>query len=153
MIRRVPLTRTGILFRRTRMPDRSVPLLPYRRRHAATGTRAVREDLNPAQRFVLWTRDGGRCICCGAPVPLDGFDASHRQRRGQGGNNTDFRNRCTMAPWCHRRGPLSPDLYPDAAGARGLHVAAWEDYADVPVTRWDGVRVLLTAAGGYLEAA
>jgi hypothetical protein len=157
-MKRTPLpTRTVALARRP-MPPRVAGLRNRRRRHVATNTPARREDLTNAQRFVLWSRPGGHCEGalvdeCWGYVPLDQFEACHRQGRGQGGNNKALWNRWCGCPPCHRTAGRSQHNRPLAAEQRGLWVRSGRNPADVPMTLPDGRSVLLGASGAYLEVA
>lgn len=149
--------------KRTPMPSRTAPLrsrvagLRDRRyRHVASNTPARREDLTPARRFVLWSRPAGHCEGqlvdeCWRFVPLDRFEAAHRQARGQGGDNTALWNRWMACPPCHRTAGRSQHNRPLAAEQRGLWVRSGHDPADTPVTLPDGRVVLLSTGGTYLD--
>jgi hypothetical protein len=150
--------------RRTPMPARVVPLRTKtpprprvaglrrrRRRHMATNTPAVRDDLTATQRRTLYARSGGCCECCGLLVPYGEFEAAHRQARGQGGNNVALWNRWVARPFCHRLAARSQHNNPLPYEERGLYVRSTGDPEYRPVLLPDGRVVRFTADGRYLE--
>lgn len=150
MIRRVRLARVGLL-RRVPMPARSAPLLPYRRRHAATGTAPARTDWDPL-RGLLWARCGAYCEACGKRMNPLLWDAHHRLMRSQGGQD-DASNLVALHPSCHTGNPWSVHMRPEQSYERGLLVHSGHDPASAVLVLREGRRVLLDAVGGYLEAA
>ena len=160
MKRTVPLRRTGRLatvtpLTRSRMPARVAGLNQRRRRHMATDTPAVYEDLTRRQRALLYARYAGRCEgalvpdCWGRP-PDDLWQAGHRRNRSQGGSNTTLSNRWAGCPPCHR---WQTD-HSDEAAETGHYIRRTGlDPRRMPMCLPDGRIVRLDDHGRYEEVS
>lgn len=133
MKRSAPLTRTTPLARS------KAPLARSRESRPRTLKRAPMSD---EVRAALAARAGGRCECCGTPLPGGDFHAHHRKLRKRGGTD-DLTNLVALTPahhgWVHD--------HPAAATALGLMVASWDDPATTPVMR--GERSLYPTDTGW----
>lgn len=140
------MKRTGI------RPGKVAGLRPQRRRHVATNTPAVREDLTAGQRGQLWLRSDGHCELGVAPDctvrvrPTGGYwHACHRYDRARGGHNRCLACRYVGCPPCHRW----QHNHPNAAVQTGHYVRTGYDPHRMPMCLPDGRIVRLTEAGLY----
>jgi hypothetical protein len=83
----------------------------------------------------------GRCEYCGKRRPAD---AHHRWLHGQGGPDL-CHNLAAVCRQCHD----FLHAHPVEARVRGFMVESWQNPADVEMTLWDGMVVLLDDAYGY----
>lgn len=153
MIRRVPLvTRTPL--HRTTSLRRVAGLNPRRRRHAASGRPAVRDDLSRAQRAALFVRASGMCEArfspaCWGRLPEDLWHAGHRVNRARGGHNQCLACRYASCPPCN----YWQEDNPAAAAETGHYVRSGLDPHRMPMCLPDGRIVLLRLDGQYEEVA
>lgn len=150
-MRRTALARkTGL---RTYTPLRRVAGMPRtRRRHVASNTPAVWDDLTMQQRARLYARAGGRCEGaltrdCWGRLPEDLWQAAHRQARGQGGDNTALWNRWVACEKCH----AWQHAHSDAAEETGHYIRSTGDPERRPMCLPDGRIVRLSET--YEEVA
>ena len=110
---------------------------------------------SPKVRRLVHAREGFCCASCGIAVTGIPHSLQHRVARGMGGTSRPEINAlpnlvllCGSAtsPGCHRR---AEDRDPGMR-ERGFWLRSHEDPAVVPVTLWDGRRVLLGADGSYV---
>ena len=99
-------------------------------------------------RLLVYTRDQATCQACGRNLENETwYSIQHRKARGVGGQNRieNLILVCGSATsrGCHRR---CEDRDPEMT-ERGFVVPSWDDETLVPVTTWDGTRVLLTSDG------
>lgn len=151
-----PLTRATPLPRVAGQPHRHTALAQKRRRHVATDTPAVREDLTPGQRGLLWLRSEGRCELGMAPdctihVRATGgtWHACHRYDRARGGHNRCLACRYVGCPPCHRW----QHNHPAVAAETGHYVRTGLDPHRMPLCLPAGRLVVLTADGAYQEVS
>jgi hypothetical protein len=102
-------------------------------------------SITPALRFVLWSRAAGRCEHCGLVVPLNGYEAHHRQRRREGDHSAA--NLLVLCSASHKW----ITEHPAVARENGWIVSAWSVPSDVPFLHWSGDLLRLTALGTYEE--
>lgn len=132
---------------RRRALARQSRLRPESRRHAAR--RAGRALV----RSTVYRRAREHCEGCGAYLHFTDMEGSHRLAESQGGQYSVV-NVLALCSSCHRTGRDAVHARPRGpALERGMRCLSTEDPAVTPVVLWDHRRVLLTAAGGYLEVA
>jgi hypothetical protein len=142
------------LHRHTPLPRRVAGLNPRRRRHAATNTPAVREDLTRRQRATLYARSGGHCesglspACWGRIGPTH-WHAGHRINRSRGSHNRCLACRYASCAPCN----YWQEDNPTAAAESGHYVRTGLDPHRLPMCLPDGRIVLLGADGTYLEVS
>lgn len=121
------MKRSAPLVRRTPLERGTTPLA---RSRTPRPRRLKRPAMDPGLRHQVYARAGGRCDCCGTPLPGDGWHAHHRRLRSRGGADS-LENLVALLPghheWAH--------AHPAAATALGLMVPSWADPAAVPVRR------------------
>jgi hypothetical protein len=110
--------------------------------------RRERGEFSPRARLLMWLRFDGLCVVDGLLLPPAWWTAQHRRARGAGGTSDPVAASVTSGlavheiP-CHRRIEDNPAW----ALSMGYRVPQGIDPAGVPVTTWDGRRVLLKPSG------
>lgn len=122
------MKRSAPLVRRTPLERGTTPLA---RSRTPRPRRLKRAPMDVGLRHQVYVRAGGRCDCCGTPLPGDAWDAHHRVTRSRGGKDS-LENLLALAHHCHMRWHQR-----DMAEARqrGLMVNTNADPAAVPVRR------------------
>jgi hypothetical protein len=86
--------------------------------------------MSPSFRQQVFDLSDGLCALCWLPLPADCWEAHHRQRRSQGGQDTA----ANVIPLCHPDHALVHHR-PEWSYASGFLVPSWGDPEAWPVYR------------------
>ena len=75
--------------------------------------RTKKTQIAPTVKYLVWLRDGGRCVGCGRWAPGEeenyGWSCAHYIARSHGGRGDIPQNILTLCPECHERFDNSSD--------------------------------------------
>lgn len=116
----------------------------------------------PKTRWIIIARDTDddgvpRCQWCGEPVRIDWgeYSLQHRRARGMGGSKLADTGQAHNGALVHGSATTGCHHYieshPKEAAERGFRIPQGSNPARIPLIRWDGRKVYLTADGRAVE--
>lgn len=101
-------------------------------------------------RATAYDRQGGYCLRCHEPMPLDRFEAHHRRRRQLLGWCAC--NVVALHARCHTQGAYAVHDHPQTARDLGLIVPSWGvEPCEIPVlVKWPFVGMALLSCDGMV---